>query len=97
VKKIQCFEDSCAYIRREEEKIIEYAEYAKVLEEKWDKGRSLIVKSPVMKSLGLVDIGSKSLDDGWSVVKKRTTKKELNPIVPCKPTLNRFSYLYDDN
>jgi hypothetical protein len=93
LKKIQYLDNNCAYIRKEEQKLVEYAEYAKVLEEKWNVARSLSVKS-------LADLGSKTLDDGWSLVKKRVTakvKKELNPIVPCKPSINRFSYLYDDN
>ena len=107
VKKIQFLDDTCAYIRKEEGKIVEFAEYAKVLEEKWDVARSKSLGpsglGPVdlgPSAIGPVDLGPSGLEDGWSLVKKRVTtkvKKELNTIVPCKPSINRFSYLYDDN
>jgi len=90
VKHIKFLEEHYAILRQSEERIIPYSEYVKVLEDKWNAARDAIKT-----------VASTVVEPGWSVVKKRTTnkpKKDLNPVIQIsKPSVNPFSYLYDDN
>jgi len=88
-KHIKSLEEHYTILRQSEKNILPYSEYVNVLEKKWNATRDAVIAKTTVES-------------GWSVVKKRTSnndkyKKELNPIIPCKPSINPFSYLYDDN